>query len=103
MKNIFQAVSKFFDDAFFQAPRYQLSQDEKDLMIDKGYKTIRALAPYTMAYMSIHIPTFEYDLVLHADGEQLNAEEFKVVEKILENYRNPQQDNGSDLTNDAPK
>jgi hypothetical protein len=103
MKNIFQAVSKFFDDAFFEAPRYQLNQAEKNLMVENGYKVNRAMAPYSTAYLSIHIPMLEYDLVMHASGENLSAEEYKTVEKIIDGYRNTQQNNGSDLTNNAPK
>jgi hypothetical protein len=103
MKNIFQAVSKFLDDAFFQAPRYQLNQAEKDVLVDNGYKVNRAIAPYSTTYLSIHVPMMEYDLVLHADGEQLNAEEYKAVEKIIDGHRNTQQNNGPDLTNNAPK
>jgi len=101
MKKIFQAVSTFFDNAFFEPPRLQINQAEKSFMADNGYKVIRAIASHTMPY--INVPIIEYDLILHANSEQLNPEEYKVAQKALNDYRNPQQDNGPDLTNNAPK
>tara|TARA_R110002111_G_scaffold110312_1_gene169703 strand:+ start:322 stop:633 length:312 start_codon:yes stop_codon:yes gene_type:complete len=103
MKNIFKAVSTFFDDAFFQAPRLQLNQGQKDLLADKGYKVCRSMAPYTMAILSIHTPLLEFDLVQHANGKNLNAEEYQTVNAILEAQKNIQLDNGTKPTNSAPK
>tara|TARA_R110002124_G_scaffold287365_1_gene474202 strand:+ start:141275 stop:141592 length:318 start_codon:yes stop_codon:yes gene_type:complete len=105
MKNIFKAVSKYLDEAFFQPPRHQLSLDEKNLMADSGYKVTRTIATLpVMGYaMGITIPTIEFDLVSHADGEQLNSEEYKVVDDMLDSYRNAQQGNAPKPTGNVPK